>query len=81
MLTRREEDIAEVEIDEKNTALLLEWAKDKEGDRNAERTANRQVEGERATAESAENVTEGGYRARGQEETGSVIGGEIDQTA
>ena len=35
MLTRREEDITILEIEEKNTELLMEWVEGKEGDRSA----------------------------------------------
>ena len=38
MLTRREEDIAIMENEEKNIELLLEWAKGKEGKRSTEAT-------------------------------------------
>ena len=34
MLTRREEDIIELENDEKNAELLMEWLKGKEGKRD-----------------------------------------------
>jgi len=57
MLTRREEDIVEMENDEKNTELLLEWVEGKEGDRNAERTDNGQVAGELAATEGAQDAT------------------------
>jgi len=36
VLTRREEDILILEIEEKNTELLMEWVKGKEGKRNTE---------------------------------------------
>jgi hypothetical protein len=56
MLTRAEEDIAILESKEKNNLIMFEWAKGKEGDRNAERTENRQIAGERAEAEGAQAV-------------------------
>jgi hypothetical protein len=43
VLTRREEDIVEMENDEKNTELLLEWVEGKEGNRNVRDSG--QVEG------------------------------------
>ena len=48
MLTRREEDIAILENEEKNTELLMEWVKGKEGkrdgtDRRAQGHDNRDV--------------------------------------
>ena len=58
MLTRSEEDIAILEIEEKNDEILIEWILGKEGNRNAERTATRQVAGERSGTEGAE-VAEG----------------------
>ena len=54
MLTRAEEDIAILESEEKNDALLVEWIEGKEGNRNAQETANRQVAGERSSAEGAQ---------------------------
>ena len=36
MLTRREEDIVILEIEEKNTELLVEWVEGKEGKRAGE---------------------------------------------
>jgi len=36
MLTRREEDIVILEIEEKNTELLIEWVESKEGKRVGE---------------------------------------------
>ena len=53
MLTRSEEDIAILEIEEKNDEILIEWILGKEGNRNAERTATRQVAGERSGTEGA----------------------------
>ena len=43
MLTREEEDIAILEIEEKNDELLMEWVQGKEGNRNVRNS--RQVEG------------------------------------
>jgi len=54
MLTRAEEDIAILESEEKNSEIMFEWAKGKEGNRNAERTENRQVAGERSSTEGAQ---------------------------
>ena len=56
MLTRREEDIVILEIEEKNTELLAEWVEGKEGNRNAKRTANGQVTGERSAPEGSEQT-------------------------
>ena len=53
MLTRQEEDVAIMESEEKNDELLVEWIEGKEGNRNAERTANGQVAGERSGTEGA----------------------------
>ena len=38
MLTRREEDIVEMEVDEKNAEILMEWLKGKEGKRHGNGT-------------------------------------------
>ena len=38
MLTRREEDIFEMESDEKNAEILMEWLKGKEGKRHGNGT-------------------------------------------
>ena len=38
MLTRREEDIVEMEVDEKNTEILMKWLKGKEGKRDGSDT-------------------------------------------
>ena len=42
MLTRREEDILILEIEEKNTELLMEWVKGKEGKRDGTNSRQRQ---------------------------------------
>ena len=47
MLTRREEDILILEIEEKNTELLMEWLKGKEDKRDA--TIRRPGEDNKAT--------------------------------
>ena len=44
MLTRREEDVAILEIEEKNTELLLEWVEGKEGDRSDARSERRNTD-------------------------------------
>ena len=54
MLTRREEEIVILENEEKNDEILMEWIEGKEGNRNAQETANRQVAGERSSAEGAQ---------------------------
>ena len=53
MLTRAEEDIAIMESEEKNDLILFEWIEGKEGNRNAKRTENGQVAGERSGTEGA----------------------------
>ena len=42
MLTRREEDIVILEIEEKNTELLLEWAEGKEDKRDGTDSGRRE---------------------------------------
>ena len=54
MLTRREEDTAIVGIEAKNTELFFKWADGKEGNRNAKRTENGQVAGERSGTEGSD---------------------------
>ena len=56
MFTRREEDITILEIEEKNTELLLEWAEGKEGDRSG---ANRGQENYRDGGGEEREVTGG----------------------
>ena len=53
MLTRREEDITILEIEEKNTELLTEWLKGKEGKRDG----NNQNGSGGDTAESSNRYT------------------------
>ncbi len=52
MLTRSEEEIAILEIEEKNDGILIEWAQGKEGIRNGR--DSRQVEGAPEGAEGSE---------------------------
>ena len=73
MLTRREEDIAIVGIEDKNTELFFKWTDGKEGSRNAKRTENGQVAGERSSTEGSDvpdgsvSTGRGAHRIEGTE--------------
>ena len=46
MFTRREEDIVEMEVDEKNAEILMEWLKGKEGKRHGNGTGQQRIDGD-----------------------------------
>lgn len=56
MLTRREEDIVEMENDEKNTELLKKWLKDKEGKRDGSDRRQRNQDNVRPPEGSDDNL-------------------------
>ena len=58
MLTREEEDIAILEIEEKNDAILAVWVKGKEGSRNVRNSRQVEVASEGAAGVQAAPATQ-----------------------